>query len=223
MGAATRRIHVERVEVKTASVSVKTLTLNNKRFTLAVFRQLKHNYLIDADTYQLRGVPWGVVNYFWGRCKEGTHLHVVWQGDKELYRSCESPESPNESSFMMKERQLAEDYAILRFSERCPLPWNKRDLSVLVDEHGFCDVVVDCSPTNKRMHDVYNDAIHDRFSLISSRERDYFTSTYGAVPTVSQFIGRILPPFFADWERDHYGWEKVYRPLESLEQLFIAI
>lgn len=74
--------------VRTAAVEIKTMHIGNKQVTLAVFRQLKDEDIIDVQTGQLKGVPWGTVNYFWGECKEGTHLHVVWQKGTDLRRCC---------------------------------------------------------------------------------------------------------------------------------------
>lgn len=73
--------------VKTAAVEVKALTIEEKQVTLAVFRQLKVRQLVDPDSLQLRGVPWGIVNYFPPPCSPD-HLHVVWQDGSELLRAC---------------------------------------------------------------------------------------------------------------------------------------
>src|SRR5262245_40431082 len=77
-------------KVKTLSVEVKALMIGTKQVTLAVFRQLLHEQVIDAATGQFKGVPWGRVNYRWGGCagKGQDHLHVVWQKGDELRRAC---------------------------------------------------------------------------------------------------------------------------------------
>lgn len=82
----------EQAAISTARISINTLVVNDKQMTLAVFRQLKNVPIIDAFyNWKPRGKPWGHVNYFWGDCKEGTHLHVVWQHGEELCRSCVFP------------------------------------------------------------------------------------------------------------------------------------
>jgi hypothetical protein len=73
--------------ITTATVEVKSLTITGKQVTLSVFRQLLNEPLVDEETAELRGVPWGTVNYFWGDCKPD-HLHVVWQKGDELRRAC---------------------------------------------------------------------------------------------------------------------------------------
>jgi len=74
--------------VKTAAVEVKALTISGKQVTLSVFRQLKNEPLIDVETGDLLGTPWGTVNYFGFENCRPNHLHVVWQKGKEIRRSC---------------------------------------------------------------------------------------------------------------------------------------
>jgi hypothetical protein len=52
--------------VKTAVVEVKSLLISGKQVTLSVFRQLIKEPLVDPETAELHGVPWGRVNYFLG-------------------------------------------------------------------------------------------------------------------------------------------------------------
>jgi hypothetical protein len=101
---AERALSVEQVAISTATVQIKTLTLGRKQMTLSVFRQLPRLHPIDPATCELRGQPWGWVNYFWGDCRPvecneaaghivyGRHLHVVWQRGQELYRGCVHPD-----------------------------------------------------------------------------------------------------------------------------------
>jgi hypothetical protein len=88
----TRIITAREATVKTATVDVKALTISGRQVTLSVFRQLKDAPLLDEETVALGGVPWGIVNYFWGTCAKSTeHLHVVWQKGEELRRACVWP------------------------------------------------------------------------------------------------------------------------------------
>lgn len=74
--------------LKTATVEIKALTVSGKQVTLAVFRQLQEERLMDSDG-EFRGVPWGHVNYHPDGCAtEGyPHIHVVWQKGSELRRA----------------------------------------------------------------------------------------------------------------------------------------
>jgi len=89
-----RRITTHEATVKTAAVEIKVLSLSGKQMTLAVFRQLKRERLLEWVSVELRGVPWGLVNYH-ADCVDRTyhedfdlrpyeHLHVVWQSGDEL-------------------------------------------------------------------------------------------------------------------------------------------
>lgn len=86
---STRQITAQEATIKTASIEVKVLTLNGKQMTLAVFKQLREEPVIAAETAEIRGTLWGTVNYH-PDCKTlpADHLHVVWQQEHQLRRSC---------------------------------------------------------------------------------------------------------------------------------------
>jgi hypothetical protein len=68
---------------------VKTLTIRDRQVTLAVFRQLHREAVIDGRSGEISGVPWGTINYFWKGCGlDEEHVHVVWQKGDELRRDC---------------------------------------------------------------------------------------------------------------------------------------
>jgi hypothetical protein len=105
MGTNGRVLTVHQAEVTTAAVGIKTLTIRGKQVTLAVFRQLKREFLIDTNA-RFRGLPWGVVNYHYSGCKptdyyngyynapdysDHDHLHVVWQTGDELRQAIVLP------------------------------------------------------------------------------------------------------------------------------------
>ena len=77
--------------VQTVQVEIKALKVGKKQVTMGLFRQLPHARLIDPKTVQLRGVPWGHVNYWWendgSHVGDGRKLHVVWQLGDELRRA----------------------------------------------------------------------------------------------------------------------------------------
>jgi len=82
-------ITTEDVSINTATIEVKVMKIGNRQVTLAVFRQLRTESIIDHKTGALRGIPWGKVNYHVG-CEiagAGTsHIHIVWQKGGELRR-----------------------------------------------------------------------------------------------------------------------------------------
>jgi hypothetical protein len=78
--------------IEPATVTISTLTINDKQVTLDVFRQLKEAVLINHDG-SLAGSPWGLVNYHQKRCdKLEKHAHVVWQlGDQLRQDTIQAP------------------------------------------------------------------------------------------------------------------------------------
>jgi hypothetical protein len=89
------RLDAHEAIIKTATVEIKSLTVTGRQVTLSVFRQLQREDIIDRDTGELRGQPWGRVNYAWNDCgwspyRDGDvgHQHVVWQLGEELRRAC---------------------------------------------------------------------------------------------------------------------------------------
>ncbi len=105
-----KSITITDASIKQVSIEVKVIKIDNKQMTLAVFRQLPEERLIDHLTGKLRGIPWGRVNYHVecsdavpvltyghevidkvfqekGRKHVDPHLHIVWQKGNELRRS----------------------------------------------------------------------------------------------------------------------------------------
>ena|SRR5258706_5945878 len=79
-------LSVHEATVHTVTVQIRTLTIGPKQMTLAVFRQLIDEILLAYVGAELRGTPWGTVNYHPDKmCDDlGQHFHVVWQKGDEL-------------------------------------------------------------------------------------------------------------------------------------------
>lgn len=88
---AIRIFEAKEAKILTAAVEVKTITIRGKQMTQSVFRQIPVENVID-HVGRIRGTPWGLVNYYFDRCKnkslERGHLHVVWQDGDCLKRAC---------------------------------------------------------------------------------------------------------------------------------------
>lgn len=80
-------ITIKEANISTLNVELKAIHINSKQMTLSVFRQIQEETLFD-DKFNLLGVPWGSVNYFWDKALQfnTTVLHVVWQKGNELRR-----------------------------------------------------------------------------------------------------------------------------------------
>lgn len=72
-------------EVTTASVTVKSLTLEKRQVTLAVFRQLIEEPIFDWDKMALCGVGWGHVRYMIDEPPDQA-INLVWQKGNDLRR-----------------------------------------------------------------------------------------------------------------------------------------
>lgn len=107
-----RAVAVEQAQIETATVTIRTVTINRKQMTLSVFKQLERARLLDPDTGDLAGAGWGHVNYFPGDCDDPwsrlqyrrlvygsfhQHLHVIWTKDGALKRSCVYPPELSEA------------------------------------------------------------------------------------------------------------------------------
>ena len=83
--------------VLTVSVTIKAIIVGQKQMTLSMFRQLPVHPIFTLDETagywvgRLQGEPWGIVNYFWGKCSPRDHFHVVWVFGGILSRACVSP------------------------------------------------------------------------------------------------------------------------------------
>ena len=123
--AIQRKINVEDARLKTAFIEIKAISINNKQMTLSVFRQVPEEDIIDLNTVQLKGVPWGKVNYFWGNINPKNKVNLLWQKDNELRRCI------IDSNFFRKSKSEYEDllkwgvrgdYNSLFFKEFLTLP-----------------------------------------------------------------------------------------------------
>jgi hypothetical protein len=81
-------ISIHDAKVRTMTVGIKAMTINDRQVTLAVFRQLLKEDLINYPDGTLAGIPWGLINYHPDKCEDehNPHIHVVWQKGKELRR-----------------------------------------------------------------------------------------------------------------------------------------
>jgi len=72
-------------EITTASITVKSLTIERRQVTLALFRQLQEEDIFDWNAMALRGVAWGHVRYLIEASPEKA-INLVWQKGSELRR-----------------------------------------------------------------------------------------------------------------------------------------
>jgi hypothetical protein len=83
----TRMLTARNAVINTASVEVRTLSVEGRQVTLALFRQLIEQHIFDEGSGELRGIGWGHVRYL---LADGTDhnktINLVWQLGDELRR-----------------------------------------------------------------------------------------------------------------------------------------
>lgn len=79
---------IKEASLATMSVELSAIKVNNKQMSLSIFRQIKEEPYFNTETFEESGVPWGTVNYFWGRHEKTSKekIHVIWQKADELRR-----------------------------------------------------------------------------------------------------------------------------------------
>ena len=103
-------ITVKNAKLQTVTVAIESLTVNGRQVTLAIYRQLIEEELIDYSG-ELRGLPWGTVNYH-PHCEfKGPHVHVVWQKGDQLRRATQLIDDNDRRDF--DDCSEADDYAKL--------------------------------------------------------------------------------------------------------------
>lgn len=56
-----KQLTTENAIIKTAQVEVKALTISGKQVTLAVFRQLPEEHILESYSLEMKGIIWGRV------------------------------------------------------------------------------------------------------------------------------------------------------------------
>jgi hypothetical protein len=232
-----RRVLAKEVIIKTATVDVKSLTLNGKQVTLSVFRQIQKGELLDKNTLELQGVPWGWVNYFWKPC-EPDHLHVVWQVGDELRRSCIYP-SPSGARLNWYREELRDrlsshvDFQLLNGLRRDHQIFN---LSYVVGEESVPVYLDDtqqrviCSPYSKvkvyakhangdtnysEWHEEDSEQMKQYLTTLQERTQMYESD--------AQLWSEYIEPL-AEELRDYKArWVELYKTIEATDHLFIAV
>lgn len=74
------------IAIEELSVTIKSIKVNNRKMTLSVFKQLPYEHIVDFSSLELKGTPWGGVNYYWGNQKRFGNVHLVWSKDNILKR-----------------------------------------------------------------------------------------------------------------------------------------
>lgn len=86
---ANATIPVEDASIQRRQVTVEVLTLDKRQVTQSFYKQLVCDTdVIDTETCELKGKVWGWVNLHIDCDVDRSHLHVIWEKEGRLYRSC---------------------------------------------------------------------------------------------------------------------------------------
>jgi len=228
-------INVEQASIRTATVTIKALTVDGRQVTQALFRQLIAEPIIDPSTGTLRGTPWGTVNYHPDKCADDrthlhddrTHLHVVWQRGDELRRARE-PRPPDTISDYAEAGDDWADALVLT-------GWRPRNdrygLTALrlAMSDGPPSLRVDLSVTARKLLDAATvlDGAKSQDGRIDFAQHRYDQARTALVERVgasteADLRAEVLAERDADRRRHAACWESWQR-LIGLDQLFIAV
>jgi hypothetical protein len=229
-----RQLTTTDVTVSTVSVQIKALTIGRKQMTMAVFRQLVAEDLIDPQTCQLLGVPWGLVNYHPGCDEDWTHLYVLWQREDQLRQATVSHAVP---SGLRASWEEAGEARLRRYCVLACAEGGNPALETALDFHGAVRAHVNgftlwatvpepvrliirrydtVLPLGKpwRKHAAYRDALAQVQDVVPD---------LGPGPQTAAEAAEALTQVAAEYEDACRRYDEQYRTLETLDQLFIAV
>lgn len=212
------------VAIKQITIEVKVMKIGNKQVTLAVFRQLQNEDIIDTKTGELAGIAWGRVNYHVD-CDNFPlpHIHVVWQKGNELRRSIAFlPFSKRENlpvnvwrNTLTELEWAAYNFLIARTLEGWK-PSAPRQLHQYVEiEDMLIHVEMD------RDDDMYQAWLYG--SVTSTNNMQKILSTNGFPSESALYHENVFLPLYTELKQITNQWQQSYAQLEQLDQLFIAV
>ena len=236
------KISVEQALVKTATVEIRTLTIAGKQLTLAVFRQLQTEHLIDERSLQMNGPVWGRVNYHPTRSciQNGEHIHLVWQSGAELRRDCVYKATPEKMIGDYRDAINAASLALLGIMAASGT-WFQRDSSYVPSEFIWqaggdrhTTYFNENSIIRKLLQRNYTDAhpgkeYGDESWLKANKEREQLEKNQW-IAQIRQRWPQSHEEALTEYrkrvsERDAYNrdWAALYDKLTQAQQLFIAV
>jgi hypothetical protein len=226
-------VTIREATVQTVQIEIKALKVGKKQVTMGLFRQLPLASLIDPDSVQLQGIPWGHVIYWWdgdGRpssTSTRTLLHIVWQDGDTLRRAIVSAE-PYKPRMSMFEDQLT----VLSKYFYCVALRDDPTMRVDIPHYSYGDPYAHVLYQNERHRVVFYDEDERRIigQFAAHRTDKSAQEAYAAWlkdmaltdTTAAECGERFRKVVFA---RNQYTarWKKQVDALRELPQLFIAV
>ncbi|MGB9791857.1 MAG: hypothetical protein ACPLTR_04675, partial [Thermacetogeniaceae bacterium] len=222
-------IDVSQARLSKVSVEIQVVRVGDKQMTLAVFRQLEKEPLINWRTLRFRGIPWGWVNYHKGCLKRFEHLHIIWQDGERLLRDDVYWRHPYETRYHQANEARARGFladalavGILR-SELEGASWESTVAEL--KERGTAVCVLDGEDLDVSVGD--SDALLKAVRCLSGESEgsrveaeSLLKERYGCVPEFQDLLEKARAALKADALDE---WDKLYDSLRKLPQLFIAV
>lgn len=204
----SKKVDVTQAQIKTANIEIKAITLNGKQMTLAVFKQLQDEKLINTgEGIKLNGIPWGKVNYHNKDCSQSPHLHIIWQQGNNLFK-----DTVFRSLIDMEDNGCCFDY-----EDECIFAKELNNLYAFLNRYGDSPRSFEereLSDIKKRITECWGGFLlsdilkkHEEGKVLfdlSSIAREYHQSK-GRIKSLEE------------------SWKQMYFSLSELDQLFIAV
>lgn len=223
--------------IKTAKVEVKALTIEGKQVTLAVFRQMIEEDLINHDSLEFIGIPWGKVNYHPDKCSGNDHIHIVWQKDDLLRRSkisvCHLQNKINTLESLLTSYKII--YLIKRSfdNEFLEVEYTRGYLTCQAFGWQFylyridagLDETVKNYFDNRKNYIARPDDFWEKY-LKQSKEKliEFLKQNYDYFFDQEEYeLQEIIDNYSRNIEQIKKRWKEIYDNLSKLDQLFIAV
>lgn len=203
---ANKIINIEDVSLKTMSVEIRAITVNNKQMTMGVFRQIPYNDILDYKTMELRGKPWGVVEYYWGDHNKAD-IHILWQAGNVLYRSLFSLQHSPRSVFnILSNRSLYETDRLIDVLRR-ELKEKESKVKKVKDKYKYIG------------HQWYTDLKKEDLDIELAETED----EYRKVNEILQKETNEREKLINQANAMHIKYKALIPQIKSLQQIFIAV
>ncbi|MFN3649737.1 MAG: hypothetical protein ACK47B_09150 [Armatimonadota bacterium] len=211
--------------VTSLAIEVKVVRIGTRQMTKAVFRQLGFESVIDQNTGELCGIPWGRINEHLDceleREQGKPHLHVIWQKGTELRRAVVTASIRRAEVDVRFERAVN---AWVLVASRCDgwKPDGEKRGNFHLNAAGVRAFVA-ATPLLQAIWDdrqsFYlggNRSVEEEFrSALASFDYDYIPSIEDCSASLEEWADVIK-------SRDQ-AYREAYAQLQSLDQLFIAV
>jgi len=205
----SKKINVSQAQIKTATIEIKAITLSGKQMTLAVFRQLQNEDLIDSQTLQLKGVPWGIVNYHLSDCPTEEHYHIIWQKGNELRKAIVFK---NFDSYGDNKYWVDGSLAILL---RDQYVFMKKTVSLIEEIKNFPQ------GATKKQIQIIKDYLYN--SGLSSDDYFYYDEDGDCIAVDENSIGKYFKERSTEFINIIQPFSSMMKQIDGLDQLFIAV